>query len=36
LHSDGTWRGPAENGIVNAQARLEEAARDRARRIVAV
>ena len=36
LHSDGTWHGPAENGTLNAQARLEEAARDRARRIVAV
>jgi polyphosphate kinase len=36
LHRDGAWRGPAENGTVNAQARLEEAARDRARRIVAV
>jgi polyphosphate kinase len=36
LHSDGAWRRPAENGTVNAQARLEEATRDRARRIVAV
>jgi polyphosphate kinase len=36
LHSDGTWHGPAENGTLNAQARLEEVARDRARRIVAV
>jgi polyphosphate kinase len=36
LDSDGAWHGPAENGTVNTQARLEEAARDRARRIVAV
>jgi polyphosphate kinase len=36
LHNNGTWHGPTENGTVNAQARLEEAARDRARRIVAV
>jgi len=36
LQSNGTWRGPAANGTVNAQARLEQAARDRARRIVAV
>ncbi len=36
LQRNGTWRGPAANGTVNAQARLEQAARDRARRIVAV
>jgi polyphosphate kinase len=36
LNSDGIWRGPAANGTVNAQARLEQAARERARRVVAV
>jgi polyphosphate kinase len=36
LTSDGTWRAPWPTGTVNAQARLEQAARDRARRVVAV
>jgi polyphosphate kinase len=36
LNSDGTWSGPSPAGTVNAQARLEQAARDRARRVVAV
>jgi polyphosphate kinase len=36
LNSDGIWRGPGPNGTVNAQARLEQAARERARRVVAV
>jgi polyphosphate kinase len=36
LNSDGTWSGPSAAGTVNAQARLEQAARDRARRVVAV
>jgi polyphosphate kinase len=36
LNGDGTWRGPSAAGTVNAQARLEQAARDRARRVVAV
>jgi polyphosphate kinase len=36
LYGDGTWRGPSAAGTVNAQARLEQAARDRARRVVAV
>ena len=36
LNGDGTWRGPAPGGTVNAHARLEQAARDRARRVVPV
>jgi polyphosphate kinase len=36
LTGDGTWRPPSPSGTLNAQARLEQAARDRARRVVAV
>jgi polyphosphate kinase len=36
LDGDGTWRLPSPTGTVSAQARLEQAARDRARRVVAV
>jgi polyphosphate kinase len=32
----GTWHGPSATATVNAQARLEQAARDRARRVIAV
>jgi len=36
LTADGTWRGPARGGTVNAQTRLEQAALARARRVVAI
>jgi polyphosphate kinase len=36
LNGDGTWISPSETGIVNAQARLEQSALARARRVVPV
>jgi polyphosphate kinase len=36
LSRDGIWRGPTATRTVDAQASLEQAARDRARRVVAV
>jgi polyphosphate kinase len=36
LNGDGTWISPSETGIVNAQARLEQSALGRARRVVPV
>jgi polyphosphate kinase len=36
LNGDGTWRGPAPGSTINAQAHLEQTARDRARRVVPV
>jgi polyphosphate kinase len=36
LNGDGTWISPSETGIVNSQARLEQSALARARRVVPV
>ncbi len=36
LNGDGTWRAPVRTGTVNAQTRLEQAALERARRVVPV
>jgi polyphosphate kinase len=36
LGADGTWRGPGPGDTVDAQLRLEQAAHDRARRVVAI